>query len=469
MIALPLHKISSIIESPFRILCAELTATGVSTDTRTLKKGDLFFALKGPNFDGHKFLTTAKNKGAVGAVVDEAMSVDCGDFPLLPVRSPLRALGDLAGWYRSQFKIPVVAITGSAGKTTTKDLLSSILARSRKVLATEGNLNNYIGLPQMIFRLDPEYGVAVLELGMNAPGQILRLAEISHPQVGVITNIGHAHLEFLETIEKVAEAKYELWKAMDNEGVAIVNLDDERIAELAERWSGEKITFSTTLEHADVLINLLETGANGKTECELLLRDEGALKLSLPLIGVHNLYNVAAAAAAALALKVPAKEIVEGLKAPNLTPMRSEIFHFPPNRVIYNDAYNANPDAMEAALQCLMMMKGERTTVAVLGDMLELGPQSKDFHFDIGSLVAELKIDYLFTLGQLAGLYARGAIESGMDKGKIFQCDSMENVMEKITPVIKNTDVIILVKGSRAMKMENIVVALKEKFKQLRV
>ena len=469
MISLDLQRISSIIKSSAAPEGLKAVATGISTDTRTLKKGDLFFALKGQNFDSHEFLSTAKKKGAIGAVVDVAKCAEYKDFLLLPVSSPLNALGDLAKWYRSQFKIPVVAITGSAGKTTTKDLLSSILAKSRRVLGTAGNLNNYIGLPRMIFRLDPEYDVAVLELGMNAPGEIFRLAEISNPQVGVITNIGHAHLEFLETIERVAEAKYELWKAMDNDGVAIVNLDDKHITELAERWKGEKVTFSTTLEHADVLINLLETGVNGKTECELLIRNEGALKLSLPLIGPHNLYNAAAAAAAALALKASTKEISEGLKAPRLTPMRSELLHFPPNRVLYNDAYNANPDAMEAALQCLSMMRGERTTVAILGDMLELGPQSKDFHCDIGSLVAELKIDYLFTIGQLGRIYARGALESGMDKGKVFQCDSLESVIEKIAPVIKNPNIIILVKGSRSMKMENIVVALKEKFKQQRV
>lgn len=469
MISFDLQTISSIINSSTAAKSSKVVASGISTDTRTLKRGDLFFALNGPNFDGHEFIPKAKSLGAVGAVIDVRKSIVEEDLPLLPVFSPLKALGDLAKWYRSQFKIPVVAITGSAGKTTTKDLLSSILSKSKKVLSTEGNLNNYIGLPQMIFKLDPEYDAAVLELGMNAAGEIFRLSEISNPQVGIITNIGRAHLEFLETIEKVAEAKYELWKEMDNEGIAVVNLDDERIAVLAERWSGEKITFSTSLEHADILVNLLEVGANGKTECELLIKNEGAIKLSLPLSGPHNLYNAAAAAAGAHALKASIDDIAAGLKAPNLTPMRSEILHFQPNRVIYNDVYNANPDAMEAALQCLSMMKGGRTTVAILGDMLELGSQSKDFHFDIGSLIAELKIDYLFTFGQLAKMYSRGALESGMDKGNIIQTESPEEIMEKIMPIIKNPNIIILVKGSRSMKMEKIVAALKEKFKQKRI
>lgn len=469
MISLDLQRIASIIKSTTTDKFTKVVATGISTDTRTLKKGDLFFALKGPKYDGHEFVSKAKALGAVGAVIDEIRSIDLKKFALLQVHSPIKALGDLAKWYKSQFKTPTVGITGSAGKTTTKDLLSSILSKSKNVLSTEGNLNNYIGLPQMIFRLNREYDFAVFELGMNRAGEILRLTQIANPQIGIITNIGHAHLEFLETIEKVAEAKYELWKAMDNKGVAIVNLDDEHITKLARRWSGEKITFSTSLDHADVLINLVEIGVKGKTDCELLIRNEGAIKLSLPLIGPHNLYNAAAAAAGALALKVSMEDIAEGLKSPNLTPMRSEILYFHPNRVIYNDAYNANPDAMEAALQCLSMMKGERKTVAILGDMLELGPPAKDFHFDIGSLIGELKIDYLFTFGELAKMYARGALATGMEKRNIFPSESIEEIMKKIITILKNPNIIILVKGSRSMKMEKIVDLLKEKFKQQRI
>lgn len=466
MISFDLKKVSSIVNSTATNNIPNLQVSGISTDTRKLKKGDLFFALKGPNFDGHKFISKAKEKGAIGAVVEKSNLTDKEHFPLIPVNSPLTALGDLARWYRSQFKIPIVAITGSSGKTTTKDLLKSILSKSMNVLATEGNLNNHIGLPQMIFRLDLEYESAVFELGMNSPGEIYRLTEIAHPNIGIITNIGHAHLEFLETIEKVAEAKYELWKAMDNEGTAIVNLDDERITEIAERWKGKKITFSTSQEHADVLVNMLEIGKAGKTDCEIIIRNDSAFKLSLPLIGIHNLYNAAAAVAGAVALNIPAKQIALGLKSPSLTPLRSELLHFPPDKIIFNDAYNANPDSMEAALQCLAMMRGKRTSIAILGDMLELGSRSQDFHFDIGNLVAELKTDLLFTLGDLAKMYKEGAIKYGMKKANVFQCDSLEDILEKIVPFIKQSNLIILVKGSRSMKMEKIVEGLKKKFKQ---
>lgn len=459
---LDFSKISSIISGKSSQNLTKLVATGISTDTRTIKIGDLFFALTGPNFDGHKYISKAKEMGASGAVVDIGLAIKEKYFPLIPVKSPLTALGDLAKWYRSQFKIPVVAITGSAGKTTTKDLLNSILLKSMKVLSTEGNLNNFIGLPQMIFRLDIDFDVAVLELGMSALGEIYRLTEISQPQVGIITNIGHAHLEFLESIENVAEAKNELWKAMDNRGTAVINLDDVHITEYANKWSGKKITFSTIHEHADVLINLLEIGTNGKTECELLIKNEHPIKLSIPLMGAHNLYNAAAAAAGALALNIPISQIEAGLKSPLLTPLRSEILHFPPDGTIYNDTYNANPDAMEAALQCLSMMQGNKSSIAILGDMGELGTDSKDFHFDIGSLVAELKIDFLFTFGTEAKMYARGALDSGMDKAKIFQCETIEDILKEIRPILKKSNFIALVKGSRFMKMERIVELLKK-------
>ncbi|HLB59762.1 MAG TPA: UDP-N-acetylmuramoyl-tripeptide--D-alanyl-D-alanine ligase [Bdellovibrionota bacterium] len=460
--------VAKILLSQTTISPGSIDVKGVSTDTRSLQRGDLFFALKGPHFDGHAFLTQAKNLGAAGAVVDQTVSIEISNFPLLRVKSPLTALGDLAHWYRKQFSVPVIAITGSNGKTTTKDLIASILSQSHKILATEGNLNNLIGVPRMLFRITPQTEYVVLEMGMNARGEIARLAQIAEPNIGVITNIGHAHLEFLETIEEVAEAKYELWKEMGNVGIAIVNLDDEQVGNIAERWSGEKITFSATLDQADVNLNLVSGAPLGKTSVELFLRKEGQVEIQLPLIGVHNVYNAAAAAAVAYALKIPLQEIAQGLPQAKITKWRSEFLEFPNDRILINDSYNANPTSMEAVLQNLAMLKGGRRTFAILGDMFELGAQAEDFHFDLGTLVAELKIDYLLTFGPLARHIAEGAIQSGMKKTNVISCQTVEETMKALISFLPPTHFMILVKGSRGMAMERIVEALKPILSQLK-
>jgi len=457
---IPLTKISEIIQgsavTPFG---PEIVATGVSTDTRTLKTGDLFFALTGPNFDGHKFLEDAKSRGAIGAVVSSEQDIELSQ---ISVQKPLKALGDFAHWYRRQFQIPVVAVTGSNGKTTTKDFLSSILSQSKKVLATEGNLNNLIGVPQMVFRLEQDFQVAIFELGMSIPGEIDRLTEIVSPEFGVITNIGHAHLEFMESIERVAEAKYELWKRMDHKGTAIINLDDPAVTKIAERWNGKSLTFSTSIEHADVVLNILTTDENGKSVCELLIRDLGKVEVSIPIIGFHNIYNAAAAAATAHAMKVPIKDIATGIRETKVTSMRSEVFIFSNDRTLINDAYNANPNSVEASLKSLSMMTAKKESVAILGDMLELGDRSEDLHIDVGNFVGEMKIDHLVTFGKLAKRIADGATQSGMPTEKVSRCSSVDEVLEVIAPLIEKSGMTLLVKGSRGMKMEEIVLKLKE-------
>ncbi|MFC2074692.1 UDP-N-acetylmuramoyl-tripeptide--D-alanyl-D-alanine ligase [Bdellovibrionota bacterium] len=462
----PLSKIVEVIKAKWPGPLSTISITGISTDSRTVSPGDLFFALSGPTFDGHEFLEEAKEKGAIAAVVDKSRSFKFGEFPLLQVDSPLQALGDLAQWYRQQFDIPLIAITGSSGKTTTKDLLASILSVSQKNLATEGNLNNLIGVPITLFRLNPEIKTAVIEMGMNTRKEIFRLSKIAQPTIGLITNIGHAHLEFLETMEEVAEAKYELWDAMENQGTAIVNLDDERITKIASRWKGKTVTYSNNVEHADILVTVLETGKNGQTKCELCINGEGGIELSIPLIGTHNVYNAAAAAATAHALQTPIEDIREGLSKPQITKMRSELLHFSKERVIINDAYNANPNSMEAALQSLIMMRGTRQAVAILGDMFELGEQSEELHFDIGAFVAELKVDHLVTFGKLSKAIAEGALKYGFPKDRLFSCHELGEVMEVVSPLIHSPDTIFLVKGSRGMAMERIVEKMKKEIKE---
>lgn len=390
-----------------RVLGKATKITGISTDTRALKLGELFIPLKGKNFDGRKFLKKA---------------------PLaLDVKDGLAALQKLAAFHRNKFKIPFVGVTGSVGKTTTKDMLASILSQAGPTLKNEENLNNEIGMPLTLLKLKKRHQFAVIEMAMQGLGEIEELARIVRPHVAVITNIGEAHLKFLRTKRNIAKAKAEIFTCLKKGDFAVINQDDEFFEHLKQRVRGKGIRVMSfgILEKADVTP-----------------RDLKGIKLPVP--GEHMIMDALAAIAAAKALGVKKSSIKKGLEEFCPSSKRMQVILKEDGTKILNDTYNANPQSMAAALKVLASLPGRK--IAVLGDMLELGKHSRKFHKKIIGLARKLKIDKLFTLGKL---WPKSSAPVNDQKA----------LNKKLKKFLHPRD-IILVKGSRGLKMENIVGAL---------
>lgn len=429
------------------------TISGVSTDTRTLKKGDLFFALKGTR-DGHGYLQDAFAKGAGGAVVSEVKNVTEN---VICVPDTLKALGDLASHWRARFSIPVVAITGSNGKTTTKDMMASVLGKKFRVLKTEGNFNNLIGLPLTIFRLNKGIEMLILEMGMNAPGEIARLAEIAAPEVGVITNIGHAHLQGLQTLEGVAHAKGELLEKLPQKGRAVLNADDPFLPVL-KRLSRAPVTTFGQKTGAFRSRHIQMKGMAGSSfEVQLRGRTQ---PFSLKIPGRQNISNALASLAVGDFFGVSVAKMRQALASFRAPSQRMQTFKVKGVEVI-NDTYNANPDSMRAALRLLSeagKIKRGRRTMAILGDMLELGSQARALHQELGREVAKLGIDILIAVGRWGKAVAQGAAHSHT---RSFAFRTMEQLIRAWPvssgqwPLAKGD--LVLIKGSRGMKMERIM------------
>jgi len=434
------------------------TFSGLSIDSRTIRPKELFWTLKGERFDSHAFVGEVMSRGAAGAVVGLDFTLPAGDWPkegvLIRVKDRLWALQETARYLRQQYSaVPLVAITGSNGKTTTKEMLASILTCKGRVLKTEGNRNNLIGLPLTLCGLSDEVKAVVLELGMNAFGEIARLTQICQPDVGLITNIGPAHIEFFGSLEKISQAKGELYDQMKPEAVAIINLDDPYCLKLASRRR-RIITFGLTegadLRGENIRQEEMKTSFTLRTGAE-------RVEITIPLIGRVNVYNALAAAAAARALRIPLSHIRRGLEQVVLPPMRMMRLAGPNGSIIMNDAYNANPASMCSAIDTLIQSKkGEGRAILVLGDMLELGADAERFHRQIGRLVAHNSIDFLFTCGPLAHWIAEEALANGMDKNCIFSDLSHNQIAETLKTLLAPNDR-VLVKGSRGARMEMVV------------
>ncbi|MDD2554963.1 MAG: UDP-N-acetylmuramoyl-tripeptide--D-alanyl-D-alanine ligase [Syntrophaceticus sp.] len=431
--------------------------SGVSIDSRAIEPGDLFFAFPGESVDGHDFLEQVFEHGAAAAVISHPVNFQ-NRAALIMVADPLTALQDLAYYYRRLYSIPVVAVTGSTGKTTTKDLIAGVLEQRFNVLKTSGNHNNEIGLPLTLLQLNHSHQVVVLEMAMRGPGQIAALCEISSPQAGVITNIGKTHLELLGSQEDIALAKGELLQALPSDGWAVLYAEDPWQVKLSEKVSGELIFYGysdhcTVSASQVVLINLAGVEFNLSTPA-------GRMLCFLPLPGAHNVTNALAAAAVGYRFGLTPQEIAAGLQSASLTEMRLEIKQGKDGVMIIDDSYNASPSSTLAALKLLAESGGQRT-VAALGDMYELGAETVDGHRQVGEQAAALQIDCLCTVGQLAEEIAIGAINAGMDS------DSIRIYREKTTAVsflrsyLQKGDV-VLIKGSRGMKMEEITAAIQD-------
>jgi len=439
----------------------ERQVSGVSTDSRTTTPGQLFIPLKGERFDGHDYLAGLFARGISVAVADEKRAAEFlhyKDVTLVLVPDTLRALGDLARSYRRRFSIPVVGITGSNGKTTTKEMLAAILAANGDGLKTSGNLNNLIGLPQMVFQLNEEHPWAVLEMGMSEFGEIDRLAEIVAPRIGIITNAFPAHLATLGSVAGVAKAKGELFRRLLPGATAIYNADDALISECPTPAGVIRRGFG--LHGAEITALDLTLCGNQGQRFTLKIGEKTA-DLLLPAFGLHNIYNALAAAAAADSLGLPLEAIVSGLAAFTPYDKRFKLDDLGPV-VLIDDSYNSNPASSGAALLTLRELKGDKRAIAVLGDMLELGDESLPAHRAVGQLAAKC-VDRLYLYGAMGPAVAEAALEAGFPEHELFLAASHEQILEDIVKDHLDGDY-ILVKGSRGMRMDIVSSSLRETF-----
>jgi len=438
---------------------ARLEIKGVSIDSWTIREGELFVAIKGDRFDGHDFVPAVIQRGAWGALVERTalenkFSVLGGLKNIMPVEDTLTALQEMAYNHRRQFTVPVVGITGSNGKTTTKEMLAGILQQRGPVLKNEGNLNNHIGVPLTLLRLNAGHKAAVVEMGMSAVGEINALARFVGPDIGVITNVGPAHLEFLKSMDLVAQAKGELFNHLKSDGTAVLNADDQYFDVLKKKFSGRVLSFGV-----DTMCDVRASDIRQEKDfTDFTIRSDGStVDVRLRAVGKHNIYNALAAAAAALAVGMSLDAVKNGLDDFVPTAMRSEIRQVQ-GRTVLADCYNANPASMEAALATLISLKSGNKSIAVLGDMLELGETAVYAHRAIGAIAARLGVDLVITLGPLAKELGKGAIDAGMPKDRVLEAGSHAEAAVLLKQLSRPGDT-VLIKGSRGMKMEKILEA----------
>lgn len=439
-----------------------MEASGVSTDSRTLAPGELFIPLTGPNFDGHDFIGRAAAAGAAGVIVQRGRSTPSLDgIFAIEVEDTLRALGDLARFHRERHDILAAAVTGSNGKTTTKEMLASIFFLGAETLKSEGNLNNLVGLPHQVLRLLPEHSRAVFEMGMNQPGEIRRLAEIALPRIGVITNVAPAHLEGLGSIEAVREAKGELLEAMGAKGRAALSGEDSHSRLLARRFreaGGEVLTFGFSAD-CGVRGSDIRVSAGEGTRFALHAGGREA-RVRLPGLGRHNVLNALAAAAAASLAGCPMDEIARGLERAAPPKMRLEVRPLPrwEGCSLIDDAYNANPASMLQALETAAQLRGEARLFAVLGDMKELGAYAEEAHRELGRAAARLA-DGLAGVGPMMALAVEEARRAGLPPERARRFEAPAEASAWVARCLKPGDW-VLVKGSRSMRMERAAEAL---------
>ncbi len=444
----------------------EMRIRGISTDSREIKPGEIFWALKGERFDGHDFVSKALRKGASGLVIrkgfhgiDAVPTNSQGTWAVIAVEDTLTALGRLAAWWRRQHRARVVAITGSVGKTTTKEMTAMILDLSGMTLKNRGNLNNLIGLPLTLLRLDTGHVNAVLEMGMNRPGEIARLTEIADPQVGLVTNVGRAHLEGVGDIEGVARAKTELIERISPEARVVLNGDDSRLTKAASRFQREVVTFGFG-EKNDVRGSKIKKLGREGTLFELHYQGRSCpVRLKVP--GLQNVSNALGAASVGFCLDEPNENIVQGLERFEGLKGRFMLIRLPGDILLVDDTYNANPSSLKAALESVKDLSPEGQAIIVgLGDMKELGQEAISAHQTAGRMVAETGASYFAAMGEHARLMVDGAIRAGMPRKQTEEVFTHEEMVEAIRRAMK-PGAVILLKASREMALERVVDGLK--------
>ncbi len=427
--------------------------TSICRDTRDIKPGSLFIALKGDRMDGHIFAQKAEQLGAAAILAHKQVDVN---IPVIMCKDTRKAILDLAGYYRNKFNIPVVGLTGSVGKTTTKEMVTGVLSQKYNTLSTIGNLNNEIGLPLTIFRLEKEHEAAVLEMGMSNFGEISNMAKPAHPTIGLITNIGVSHMETLGSQEGILKAKSEILDGMDKNSPLILNGDDQYLRTLKPKYN-PVIYYS--IENPDARFKAKQIQAMPMGTHFSIQFDGKCQEIILPAIGLHNVYNALAAFAVGIVLGVDPKAAVDALSNYIPSGMRQKVVKCGSITVI-EDCYNASPDSIKAALSALSAIPCHGKRIAVLGDMLELGSISEESHLRCGILASQ-SADVLLTCGDLAKFYVDGAISNGMKNAVYFE--TKDELSRYLDVIVKDGDT-ILFKASRGMKFEELLAPVYERW-----
>jgi UDP-N-acetylmuramoyl-tripeptide--D-alanyl-D-alanine ligase len=433
----------------------DAAAMGYSIDSRTLNPGDLFIALPGDRFDGHDYVQAALEKGAVAAIVEADRKIAGDQRRLLHVEDTLRALQLLGAAARRLWGKPLLAVTGSAGKTTTKDILAHLLAKRFRVMKSTGNLNNHIGLPLQLLKLEAEHDLAVVEMGMNHSGEIRALAALAQQDLAVVTCVAPVHLEFFESIAEIARAKYEIIETLHPGGVAVLNADDEYVSQFGRDFKGTVVTFGIH-RAADVSAQSVKLNGVAGSEFELVA---GSVReaVKLPLVGEHNIYNALAAAGAGLERGVPPSEVAAALATLRPSEKRGQVLELR-GAAIINDCYNSNPRALAAMIDTLASMTAQRR-ILVAGEMLELGPAAEALHRESGRHAADKKIDVVIGVRGLARALAEAACGAGVQAQFL---ETPEQAGDWLARELRPGDAVLL-KASRSVKLERALEVLREK------
>ncbi|GAB4273641.1 MAG: UDP-N-acetylmuramoyl-tripeptide--D-alanyl-D-alanine ligase [Coriobacteriia bacterium] len=465
MLTISAEQLAEAVRGDLVLGSPDVMVSGAAIDSRQVASGAAFFAFSGQRTDGHSFAGQALDAGARALVVtrppDEIEGLlehpRLGDAAIVLVEDAGEALRSLAAFHRSRLSCPVIGITGSTGKTTTKDLIASVLGRTMRVVSTEGNMNNELGVPLTILRAGPATDALVLEIAMRGLGQIAALCAVARPTIGLVTNVGESHLELLGSPEAIAAAKSELVLAIPADGRVYLNADDAWSQEMAAKSKAPVVTYGLA-RPADVRAEVLDVDENGRPLVRVESED-GELECRLSVPGRHNAYNAAAAAAVCMGMGVPQEEIAAGLEEAAVSPMRMESFVSAAGVLIVNDAYNASPSSMRAALKALCELTVSGRRFAVLGDMAELGSLAELAHFELGEHVARCGLDGLFAVGERASRIADGAKAEGMPEARIRRFPDADSAAQAVCEEVRRGDV-VLVKASRVMGLERVVEAL---------
>lgn len=459
----PIFKLRDVAKAVAGELCCcdeEAIVTSVSTDTRTISQGALFFALKGENSDGHIFAQKAIEAGAVACVVCSDATVKA-DLPVIKVKNTGQALLDLAGAYRREMKIPIVAVTGSVGKTSTRTMIGNVLSQKYNTLMTEGNFNNEIGVPHTLFRLNSKHQIAVVEMGMSNFGELSRITAAVLPDTVVITNIGESHIENLGSREGILKAKLESLEGLKEGGTVILNGDDDMLWSLNGTLDFETLYYGIDNKKSDVVATRVNAYSD-ETEFAFSV-EEKEYKAKIGVPGRHHVYNGLSSILVGMKYNVPINDIIAGMREFAPVGLRQAIEKIGDYTVI-KDCYNANPTSMKAGLDILRLNESGERRVACLGDMLELGTISEKAHLGIGKVVYEYGIDCLITIGERAMFIADGAVLAGMDKKNVYSFKTKEDAYKNLPKILKEKDVILL-KASRGMRLEQVAEFMEENMK----
>ena len=432
---------------------------GYSIDTRTLNPGELFFAIKGPRFDGHEFLRQALEKKAAAVVVERP-----AEGPLIRVGSTIEALQTLAQDVRRRWGMTIIGVTGSAGKTTTKEMIAAVLGKKFTVLRSIGNLNNEFGLPLCLLRAERYQNIGVLEMGMSAKGEIRKLASIAAPNEGVVTNVNPVHLEFFKSVDEIAEAKAELLEGLHDPKVAYLNNDDTRVRAMARKFAGKIVTYGVKSVASFKVQHMQDLGLDGTAFT--IHHGRRDLNFVLPLLGQHNVANAVAAIAVAATHEVPWEQIGEAINEMKPERMRGEVIKFREGFAVIDDSYNSNPRALSEMIRFLGRLQGHLRKILVAGEMLELGPEGRELHRNCGREAARAGLELIVGVQGQATEILEGALEAGMDRSRLKFIQDAVQTGDLLASTLKKGDV-VLIKGSRGVKLEQALNTLRASFSSM--